>query len=60
MRAYGYGQCKAETNEAFRAGRTFSAQAICRIDKYVGAPVAVIARRERELSAKDTEAEVTK
>ena len=55
MRSHGFGQCKADPDEAMRAGRTHSAQALCRLDKFVRADIAVIARRERELSAGDAE-----
>jgi hypothetical protein len=55
MRAHGFGQCKADPDEAMRAGRTHSAQAICRLDKFVKADIAVIARRERELSPQEPE-----
>lgn len=48
LRAHGFGQCKAETNEAMRAGRTFAGTNVCRIDKFKPADVAVVARREKE------------
>lgn len=50
LRAHGYGRCKVDPNEAMRAGRTFSAQNICRIGKFAKAEVKVIARREKEAS----------
>jgi hypothetical protein len=59
LRAHGYGQCKADPDEALRAGRTFSEWNPCRLGKYVKAPVAVIARRERELSPQEPEEATT-
>ena len=50
LRAHGYGQCKVDPNEALRAGRTMSAQNVCRIEKYAKASTAALIRRERVLS----------
>jgi hypothetical protein len=50
MREHGFGRCKVEPDHAKRISRTFSTQNLCRLDKFAKAPVAVIARRERELA----------
>jgi hypothetical protein len=55
LRSAGFGRCKVEPDLARRAGHTTGSQFWCLIGQYVKAPVAVIARRERELSAEDSE-----
>lgn len=50
LRAAGFGQCKADPNEALRAGRTFSSTNVCRMGKFEAAKAVTVERRRKEFA----------
>lgn len=50
LRAAGFGQCKADPNEALRAGRTFSGTNVCRMGKFEAAKAVTVERRRKEFA----------